>query len=102
MQNLIERILEIDKGGVKRVEDANTEAHAILDEANEKKAETEQRFNDRIAARLKTVEETYTRISDEDIAEINKKRLARERKIDEVMRENGDKWEAEILQRIIG
>lgn len=102
MKNLIETILEIDKDGVKRVDDANAEAHAALDEANAKKAEMELRFNERISTRLKAVEESYARILSEDIAEIDKKRREREDMIDSVMREKGAKWEAEILERIIG
>jgi len=102
MQNLIERILEIDKSGVKRVEDANAEAHAILDKANAEKAEMEERFNERIKSRLQKVEETYAKIADEDIAAINLKREKREAEIDRVMAEKGAEWEAEILGRIIG
>jgi len=102
MQNLIERILEIDKGGVKQVEDANAEARALLDDANAKKDEMERRFNERIKNRLEKVEETYARIAAEDIAQINRKREEREAQIDGVMREKGDVWRAEILGRILG
>jgi len=102
MQNLIETILEIDKGGVKRVDDANAEAHALLDDANAKKADMERRFNERISTRLKAVEESYARILSDDLAEINRKRQEREDMIDSVMREKGTLWETEILNRIIG
>jgi len=101
-QNLIERILEIDKSGVKRVEDANAKARAILDEANEKKAEMERRFNERIQTRLSTVEEDCDKIAAEDIAEITLRKQKLEALIDSIMAEKGAEWEKEILDRIIG
>ncbi|MDR0222054.1 MAG: hypothetical protein LBI38_00750 [Oscillospiraceae bacterium] len=102
MRDLIERIIEIDKDGQKRVEDANEKAREILDGANAEKAEIEREYADRIDKRLKIVGESYARMADEDIGQILRRKAEREAMLDKAMEQNGARWEKEILERITG
>ncbi|MCL1822584.1 MAG: hypothetical protein FWG44_00075 [Oscillospiraceae bacterium] len=101
MLNLIDSIINIDKNARLQLEQAKLLAREILESAEAECKKIEFEYTERADKRLSVVDETYSKIAQEDIEVIENREKEQIAKIEAVMAENRNAWKREISERIL-
>lgn len=107
MQNSVDgtsiaSIIEIDKKARQRVEQAKLEAQEIIDNANERKAEIMREYNKASDEQLEKIGGEYQLKAEGSLSEIELRSNEKMDRLREAMEQNRQRWEDEIISRIIG
>ena len=101
MENLINRILEIDEDAKKKLDNAYKKKSDILCDAEKQEDQIKEDVFKKVNGRVEKVEEFEKSNSDEKLAELAKKTEDEIAALDKTYNENHDKWEDEIYRNII-
>lgn len=102
MENVINRILEIDEKARMMIAEAEKKKQNILNEAHENEQQVKDNFVNKSQEKISKVDEVHKLESNEQIAGIeNEKRLKIE-KLDKLYADKHAEWEAQILKSIVG
>ena len=101
MENLINRILEIDEDAKKKLDNAYKKKSDILCAAEKQEDQIKEDVLKRVNGRVEKVEEFEQSNADEKLAELAKKTAEEISALDNTYNENHDKWEDEICRNII-
>lgn len=101
MENLINRILEIDENAKKKLEDAYKQKSQIICEAEKQEEKIKEDVFKRVNGRVEKVEEFEKSNADEKLAELEKKTAEEIAALDKAFDENHEKWENDIYRNII-
>jgi hypothetical protein len=102
MQDIIQKIIEIDHMAQKMTDDAlalKSEAEAYIE--NDKKAMREK-YIEKAHDRIKLTAETEQSFLTEALDDINKKYAAVSQKLDRVYESEHDRWVGELYNKVIG
>ncbi len=101
MENLINRILEIDESAKKKLDDAYKKKSEILCDAEKQEEQIKEDVLRKVNGRVEKVEEFEKSNADEKLAELAKKTAEEIAVLDQSYNENHEKWEDEIYRNII-
>ncbi len=102
MLSVIDEIIAIDKNAREQINEANTKAEVIRSDAKNLTEQIKLEYADRVKKRLDKVRESYTSFAEEEIAALRAKEAEAIKKVEVVMSDNCDRWNREIINRIIG
>lgn len=101
MENVINRIIEIDQHAKQQLLKAAKRKEQILSDAKAEVAAIRQKVLDRASGRVAKVEEFEKTNADEKIEHIKDQMNSRIEMIDKTFIDNHKQWESEIYSRII-
>lgn len=104
MQDIINKLIEVDKSARKKVEQASAKKADVINEVDKKRDEIKKRTQEeflRISAenKEKAKQEFLQKYSEEKVALYNKQALEQ---LDRIYREKRDSWVDEIFNRVTG
>ena len=102
MENVINRILEIDKEARDRLDEAEKQKKQIFVEAKLEEAKIKEDHIKRADARILEVDATEKKFADEEMEKLEKVKLEQISKLDAIYEQNHISWEQDIFQRIVG
>ena len=102
LDEVINRILEIDHNAAERLELAHKKKQEILNEAKLEEIKIKENCIKRADNRIAKVEEFEKQEADEKINEINLQKQTKISKLDELFNSNQAQWKNEIFHRIVG
>lgn len=102
MQDIIQKIIEIDR----RAQKMTADAHAMQDEAASSIESDKKQLRDKYIAearrRIEITSGTEKKFLDETLKEIRQKYSAVSERLDRLAKENNDKWVDALYHRVIG
>ena len=102
MQDIIQKIIEIDR----RAQKMTADARAMRDEAASSIEGDKKKLRDKYIAearrRIEITAGTEQKILDETLADIQRKYAAVSQQLDKLAQENNDKWVDDLYRRVIG
>ena len=104
MQEIIKKLIEVDKNARKKIENARSQRADVMGEIEKKRSEiklkTQQDFN-RLSQenREKATEEFEKKYSEDVVKKENEQAI---KKLDSIYELNREKWTEEIFHRVIG
>ena len=101
MVDVIGKIIDIDKNAKNEVNGARAQATRILEDAAQRKVDMKREYDERIRNRIQIVELTYTKMADEEISVVQKRRDERILGLDKAMETNRVRWQQDILDSIL-
>lgn len=102
LDDIINRILNIDKEAEGRIVKAEQDKASILKGAKLKEIKLKDDCIFRADNRIDKVEKTEKANADVEIAKYNQQTEEKNKKFDELFAENGKQWKDEIVNRIVG
>ena len=102
MENVINRILEIDKDACVRLEQAEKQKKQILAETKIEEAKIKEDHIKRADVRIQKVEETEKKFAEEEMIKLEEKKQEQISKLNAIFEQNHISWEQDIFQRIVG
>lgn len=102
MENIINRILEIDQTARERLQHAEQTKAKIIAAAKEEEAKIIGSVDERVASRISKIDNEEKKRADEKIDEIHRVRDMSFTKLDNIFMARSDSWERDILAGIIG
>lgn len=102
MENVINKILEIDKEACCRLESAKEKQKQILCDAKLEEARIKDDNIKKADDRVEKVDKYESEVSEEKIAVILDQKQQKLSKLQAIYDENHISWEQDILQRIVG
>lgn len=102
MQDIIQKIIEIDR----RAQKMTADARAMRDEAASSIESDKKRLRDKYIAearhRIEITDGTERKLLDETLTEIRQKYAAVSQRLDKLAQEQNDKWVDDLYHRVIG
>ncbi|MCX7658790.1 MAG: hypothetical protein N2Z57_08950 [Oscillospiraceae bacterium] len=102
MDNIINKIIEIDDEACRRVEDAEEKKKQIISQAKIEAAGIKEEHKKRADEKLIKVEECEKSVADEKIAKIENEKQEKIKALQKIFDDNHLAWEQEIFKRIVG
>ena len=102
MDEIINKILDIDRQAEERLLQAEKDKTKILNEAKLQEMEIKENCILRADDRIEKVESSEKKSADEQIEKITLEMKAKMADLDKLFYDNKEKWENEIFHRIVG
>ena len=102
MDEIINKILDIDRQAEERLLQAEKDKTKILNEAKLQGMKTKENCTIRADDRIEKVELSEKQSADEQIEKITSEMKAKMADLDKLFNDNKEKWENEIFHRIVG
>ncbi len=102
MDEIINKILDIDRQAEERLLQAEKDKIKILNEAKLQEMEIKENCILRADDRIEKVESSEKKSADEQIEKITSEMKAKMADLDKLFNDNKEKWENEIFHRIVG
>ena len=102
MDEIINKILDIDRQAEERLLQAEKDKTKILNEAKLQEMEIKENCILRADDRIEKVESSEKKSADEQIEKITSEMKAKMADLDKLFNDNKEKWENEIFHRIVG
>ena len=102
MQDMIERIVEMDKHARELTDEAKRLKVGSEDRVKAKREELHQYYTERVNERLELIKKAESKNAEEELKVIMEKQKALEERLDSIYAENCDTWVDEIVARVIG
>ena len=102
MDEIINKILDIDRQAEERLLQAEKDKTKILNEAKLQEMEIKENCILRADDRIEKVELSEKQSADEQIEKITSEMKAKMADLDKLFNDNKEKWENEIFHRIVG
>lgn len=102
MQDIIQKIIEIDRRAQKMTADALALKHEAEASIESDKKALREKYIAKARHRIEITAETEQKFLDESLADIEKKYAGISEKLDDVYAANGSKWVDSLYSRVIG
>ena len=102
MQDMVERIVEMDKRARELTDEAKRLRVGSEDRIMAKKEELRQGYRDRAEERVELIKKAEARNAEVELKAILARQKEMERNLDELYRQKGDEWVASIVARATG
>ena len=102
MENVINRILEIDKDACEKLESAEKQKKQIISDAKSEEVKIRQEYLKNADIKITQVDEQEKQIADQKISKIEEEREKDLSRLQSIYEENHISWEQDIFQRIVG
>lgn len=102
MDEIINKILDIDRQAEERLLQAEKDKMKILNEAKLQEMKIKENCISRADDRIEKVELSEKQGADEQIEKITSEMKAKMADLDKLFNDNKEKWENEIFHRIVG
>ena len=102
MDEIINKILDIDRQAEERLLQAEKDKTKILNEAKLQEMKIKENCISRADDRIEKVELSEKQGADEQIEKITSEMKAKMADLDKLFNDNKEKWENEIFHRIVG
>ena len=101
MENIIDRILEIDQKACKKLDDANSSKSRIIYDAEKETEVIKKDAFEKVSGRIVIIEDSEKSKADEKIKKIQADAKQSIEFINKKFEDNHEQWEQEILNKII-
>lgn len=102
MQDMVERIVEMDKHARELTDEAKRLKVGSEDRIKAKKEELRQRYHEKVNERLELIKKAEVKTADEEFKLILEKQKQLESRLDDMYAQNCDAWVDQIVARAIG
>ena len=102
VENIINRILEIDKQACERIESAEKQKKQIFSDAKVEEAQIRDEHLKKANIKIDEYDQQQKLIADEKIAKIEEEKLKKISDLQSIYDNNHSSWEQDIFQRIVG
>lgn len=102
MQDMVERIVEMDKRARELTDEAKKLRVGSEDRLKTKKAELRQGYQDRANERVELIKKAELKNAEVEFKAILEKQKQVQQRLDDLYAEKGDEWVAEIVARVTG
>lgn len=101
MENIINKIIEIDENARRRLEEACQKKSEILCDAEKQEVAIRNDVLQRVKGRVEKIEEFEKTNADEKLEELNKKKEEAISYLNTIYNDNHEQWEKEIYNNIL-
>lgn len=102
MENIISRIIELNRQADHKIQEAKVQREEIISEANAEADKIRQNSRERLKEHISKVEIVERKAADKEIAEYQKNKEEKIKAYQELYDNNHEKWESEIFSEIVG
>lgn len=102
MQDMVERIVEMDKRARELTDEAKKLRVGSEDRLKAKKQELRQGYQDRANERVELIKKAEVKTAEGELKAILEKQKQVQQQLDDLYAEKGDEWVAKIVARVTG
>lgn len=102
MQDMVERIVEMDKHARELTDEAKRLKVGSEDRIKAKKEELRQNYLEKVNERLELIRKAEVKTADDELKLISERQKKLEEQLNDMYTQNCDAWVAEIVVRVIG
>lgn len=102
MQDMVERIVEMDKHARELTDEAKRLKVGSEDRIKAKKEELRQNYLEKVNERLELIRKAEVKTADDELKLISERQKKLEEQLNDMYTQNCDAWVAEIVARVIG
>lgn len=102
MQDMVKRIVEMDKHARELTDEANRLKVGSEDNLNEKKEELRKSYDEKVKQRLELIRKAEIKASEDELKAVLERQEQLENKLNQAYAQNGDAWVSQIVARVTG